>query len=121
HWVDPSTLELLALHVQRGLHDRILTLLTFRPEFETPWKSLAHQTVMALNRLTKRQVTELMQRSTKIKDLPAAIVEKIVARPDGVPLFVEEFTRMVMETGFPRERQGALQLSGSFPVHEIPA
>jgi serine/threonine protein kinase/predicted ATPase len=121
HWVDPSTLELLALHVQRGLHDRILTLLTFRPEFETPWKSLAHQTVMALNRLTKRQVTELMQRSTKIKDLPAAIVEKIVARTDGVPLFVEEFTRMVMETGFLRERQGALQLSGSFPVHEIPA
>jgi serine/threonine protein kinase/predicted ATPase len=121
HWVDPSTLELLTLHVQQGLSDRILTLLTFRPEFETPWKSLAHQTVMALNRLTKRQVMEFMQRQTKVQNLPASVVEQVVARTDGVPLFVEEFTRMVTEAGYLRQRDGILELSGSFPIHDIPA
>jgi class 3 adenylate cyclase/predicted ATPase len=121
HWIDPSTLELLALHVQQGLRDRILTLFTFRPEFETPWKSLAHQTAMALNRLTKRQITEMMQRQTNARSLPASVVDQVVARTDGVPLFVEEFTRMVIEAGYLHERAGSMELSGSFPVHEIPA
>lgn len=98
HWVDPSTLEFVELLVDRGLNDRILTVLTFRPEFETPWKSRAHQTNLALNRLTKRQVQELMERKAE-RLLPASIVEQIIERTEGVPLFVEEYTQMILESG----------------------
>src|SRR5262249_34535692 len=60
HWVDASTLEFLGQFLAEGLHDSILTLLTFRPGFQTPWPAVAHQTSLALNRLTRRQVGDLM-------------------------------------------------------------
>ena len=82
HWMDPSTLELLALHVEIGLNDRIMTLLTFRPEFETPWKSKSHQTVMALNRLTKKQITAL-----KISQIEVGNLEFV---PCGRPELVSQ-------------------------------
>ncbi len=121
HWMDPSTLELVALHVESGLNDRILTLLTFRPEFETPWKSKAHQTVMALNRLTKKQMTELMQQKTGVKKLPLALVEQIAAKTDGVPLFVEEYTKMMMESDRFKEDSGEVAIASSFISQPIPA
>jgi TOMM system kinase/cyclase fusion protein len=121
HWVDPSTLELLAMHVESGLNDRILTVMTFRPEFETPWKSKAHQTVMALNRLTKRQIADMMAQKTGVKKLPPALVEQIVAKTDGVPLFVEEYTSMMIEAGKLRENEGQIEVAGSFLGQEIPA
>ncbi len=99
HWVDPSTLEFLALHVDEGLHDSVLTLLTFRPEFRTPWQSYGHQTQVALTRLTKRQIGELIKRKTGIENIPAEISDQLAERTDGVPLFVEEFTQMVQESG----------------------
>ncbi len=98
HWVDPSTLEFVELLVDRGLNDRILTVLTFRPEFETPWKSRAHQTNLALNRLTKRQIQELMETKAE-RRLPPSMVEQIIERTEGVPLFVEEYTQMILESG----------------------
>ncbi len=64
HWVDASTLEFLGQFIAEGLHDRILTLLTFRPEFQTPWPAVAHQTSLALNRLTRRQAGELMRKKS---------------------------------------------------------
>ena len=121
HWVDPSTLELLALRIDAGLNDRILTLMTFRPEFETPWKSKAHQTVMALTKLNRRQMTELMQQKTGVKKLPAALLEQIIVKTDGVPLFVEEYTKMMMESGKLRENQGEIEASASWLSQEIPA
>ncbi len=121
HWMDPSTLELLALHVDSGFTDRILTLLTFRPEFETPWKSKAHQTVMALSRLTRKQMTEMMQQKTGVKMLPAGLVEQIVAKTDGVPLFVEEYTNMVMESDKLKEVSGDVAIAASFVSQQIPA
>lgn len=116
HWIDPSTLELLSLHVAEGLHDSILTLLTFRPEFETPWKGDSHQTQVALNRLTKRQIAEMMQKRTGIADLPQPIIDQVIERTDGIPLFVEEFTKMV-------EESGGLKAGGdaSATLHSIPA
>ena len=98
HWVDASTLEFLGQFLAEGLHDRILTVLTFRPEFQTPWPALAHQTSLALNRLTRRQVGDLMRKKTG-GALPEAVVEQIYDRAGGVPLFVEEFTKMVQESG----------------------
>ena len=121
HWMDPSTLELLTMHVESGLHDRILTILTFRPEFETPWKSKAHQTVMALNRLTKKQMTAMMQQKTGVQKLPLALIEQIAAKTDGIPLFVEEYTQMVMESAKLREVSGQVEISGSYLAAEIPA
>ena len=107
HWVDPSTLEFLGLHLEQGLNDRVLTLLTFRPEFRTPWQSYGHQTQVALTRLTKRQIGEMMKRKTGVDDIPPEIVAQVVNRTDGVPLFVEEFTQMVLESGvLSADRQG---------------
>ena len=94
HWVDASTLEFLGQFLAEGLHDRILTVLTFRPEFKTPWPAVAHQTSLALNRLTRRQVGDLMRKSAAAS-LPEQLIEQIYDRTGGVPLFVEEFARMV--------------------------
>jgi len=109
HWVDASTLEFLAQFLAEGLHDSILTLLTFRPEFTTPWPAVAHQTTLALNRLTQRQVGDLMRTKTQ-RALPEAVVQQIYDRTGGVPLFVEEFTTMVQESVLlPREIPATLQ------------
>ncbi len=121
HWMDPSTLELLTLHVECGFNDRILTLLTFRPEFETPWKNKAHQTVMALNRLTRKQIADMMQQRTGVRKLPPALVEQIVVKTDGVPLFVEEYTKMVMESDRLKDVDGNVEISASFVSQQIPA
>src|SRR6202023_3118978 len=105
HWVDPSTLDFLGQFLAEGLHDRILTVLTFRPEFQTPWPALAHQTSLALNRLTRRQVGDLMRNKTRTT-LSDALVDQIYDRAGGVPLFVEEFTKMVQESDAPDEAGG---------------
>jgi predicted ATPase/energy-coupling factor transporter ATP-binding protein EcfA2 len=97
HWIDASTLEFLGQFIAEGLHDRILTVLTFRPEFTTPWPAVAHQTSLALNRLTRRQVGELMRRETA-SILPDSLVAQIYQRTRGVPLLVEEFTRIISES-----------------------
>ncbi len=97
HWIDASSLELLKQFIAEGLHDHILTVLTFRPEFRTPWPAVAHQTSLALNRLTHRQVSELMRKSAGAT-LPASLVAQIYERTGGVPLLVEEFIRMARES-----------------------
>jgi predicted ATPase len=97
HWVDPSTLEFLGQFLTEGLHDRILTVLTFRPEFNTPWPAVAHQTSLALNRLTRRQVAELLGKSAAAS-LPQQLIDQIHERTGGVPLFVEELARLVRES-----------------------
>jgi serine/threonine protein kinase/predicted ATPase len=114
HWVDPSTLEFLELMVQEGQHDSIMTLLTFRPEFQTPWSSLAHQTSVALNRLTKRQVGEMIAIRSGISDIPQNLVDHFVERTDGVPLFVEEFAAMIVD----KAGEDGLE---NFSIDEIPA
>jgi class 3 adenylate cyclase/tetratricopeptide (TPR) repeat protein len=119
HWVDASTLEFLGLFLAEGLHDCILTVLTFRPEFRTPWPADAHQTSLALTRLTRRQVGELMRKKAG-GALPEAVVEQIYDRAGGVPLFVEEFTRMVQESGVLGQPEGG-PATRTLAAHEIPA
>jgi predicted ATPase/energy-coupling factor transporter ATP-binding protein EcfA2 len=97
HWSDASTLEFLGQLISRGERRGILTVLTFRPEFKSPWPATSHQTVLALNRLSRRQVTEWM-RTGSSKALPESLVTQIYQRTGGVPLLVEEFTRMVRES-----------------------
>jgi serine phosphatase RsbU (regulator of sigma subunit)/energy-coupling factor transporter ATP-binding protein EcfA2 len=97
HWSDASSLEFLGQFISEAPHDRILTVLTFRPEFKIPWPATAHQTILALNRLTRRQVAEWMRRDSG-GPLPESLVAQIYQRTGGVPLLVEEFTRMVRES-----------------------
>jgi predicted ATPase len=120
HWVDASTLEFLGQYVAESLDDPILTVLTFRSEFQTPWPAPAHQTSLALTRLTRRQVGDMMRKKAG-GTLPDAVVDQIYDRAGGVPLFVEEFTKMVQESGVLDPAGQGAALTKSLPAHEIPA
>ncbi len=121
HWVDPSTLELLSLLVDQGPTARILTLLTFRPDFSPPWTGRAHLTQLTLPRLPRRQAVEMTGRVAHGKALPSEVVAQVVAKTDGVPLFVEELTKMVLESGLLQERAERYELMGPMPPLAIPA
>ena len=103
HWADPSTLEFLSLVLDQVPTARMLTLLTCRPEFLPSWASRSHLTQVTLTRLGHPQVEAMITSLTSGKALPAAVVEQIVARTDGVPLFVEELVKMILESGLVRE------------------
>src|SRR5262245_3657350 len=120
HWVDPSTLELLSLLVDQGPTARILTLFTFRPDFPPPWTGRSHLTQITLNRLTRRQVAEMSGRVAHGKALPPEVVEQVVAKTDGVPLFVEELTKMVLESGLIQEWEDRYELTGPLTSLAIP-
>jgi predicted ATPase len=119
HWVDASTLEFLAHFIDEGPHDRILTLLTFRPEFKTPWPVSAHQTTLALNRLTRRQVNEWLRRDAG-RALPESLIAQIYQRTNGVPLLVEEFTRMVRESTVVESADAAHPRRAGASARELP-
>jgi class 3 adenylate cyclase len=109
HWVDPSTLELLSLLIDQGPTTHILTLLTFRPDFSPPWTGRAHLTQVTVHRLPRQQAVEVIRRVAHGKALPPEVVEQIVAKTDGVPLFVEELTKMVLESGCSRSGTTAMR------------
>jgi class 3 adenylate cyclase/predicted ATPase len=117
HWVDPSTLEFLSLLVDQGPTARILALFTFRPDFSPPWTGRAHCTQVTLLRLPRQQVTEMTDRVAHGKPLPAEVMEQIVAKTDGVPLFVEELTKMVLESDLLQERDDGYALTR--PLHAL--
>jgi TOMM system kinase/cyclase fusion protein len=121
HWVDPSTLELLSLLVDQGPTARILALFTFRPDFSPPWTGRSHLTQVTLHRLTRPQAAEMIRQVAHGKALPPEVVEQIVAKTDGVPLFVEELTKMVLESGLLHEREAGYALTGPLPPLAIPA
>ena len=99
HWADPSTLELLQLLVEQGATARLLLLYTARPEFHAPWPSRMHHTQITLNRLSARNVRTMMGEVAAQKALSEEIIAALVERTGGVPLFVEELTRAVLESG----------------------
>ncbi|CAN7707041.1 AAA family ATPase [Mesorhizobium sp. LjNodule214] len=99
HWIDPSSRELLDLVIERVPRLPVLLLLTFRPEFQPPWTGQAHVTVLVLNRLDRREGAALVQRVVGTEELPSDVVAEIIERTDGVPLFVEELTKAVLEGG----------------------
>jgi predicted ATPase/class 3 adenylate cyclase len=121
HWVDPSTLELLSLLVDQGPTARILALFTFRPDFPPPWTGRSHLTQLTVNRLPRHQAVEVIRQVAHGKVLPAEVVEQIVAKTDGVPLFVEELTKMVLESGLLQERDERYVLTGLLHPLAIPA
>ena len=98
--------------VGRGDHDRLWVVVTGRPEYRPNWLSRPNATTVVLNRLSKRQGAELVEGVTGGLALPAEVMDQVVAKTDGVPLFVEELTRMVMESGILREEAGRYVLDG---------
>jgi class 3 adenylate cyclase/predicted ATPase len=120
HWIDPSTLELLGLVIESIRQLPVLVLITFRPEFRPPWTTQTHVTTLVMSRLGRRQGADLVGRVTD-KPLPADVVEQIVVRTDGVPLFVEELTKTVLESGLLTDAGDHYELSGPLPPLAIPA
>jgi len=120
HWIDPSTFELLGLVIQRVQRLPALVLITFRPEFVPPWTSHAHVTRLSLSRLTRRHGSDIALRVTGGRVLPAEVLEQIVSRTDGVPLFIEELTKAVVESGLLQDAGGRLELTGPLPPRAIP-
>jgi class 3 adenylate cyclase/predicted ATPase len=97
HWIDPTSLEALGLTVDRVKTLPVLLIVTFRPEFVAPWVGQSHVTSLTLNRLGEREVATIVARLVGDKGLPGDVVAEIVERTDGVPLFVEEMTKAVLE------------------------
>jgi class 3 adenylate cyclase/predicted ATPase len=120
HWMDPTSLELLASIVEHTPQLRALLLVTARPQFLAPWPSYPHLTTIALTRLSRRDGAALVLGVTGGKTLPKEVMDQILAHTDGVPLFIEELTKMVLEGGLLRERNGAYVLDGPLPPLAIP-
>ena len=113
HWSDPTSIELFGRIVDRIETLRVLLVVTFRPEFEAPWIGQPHVSAVTLSRLTRRELDTMIDRVVGNKLLPATIRQEIIERTDGIPLFVEEMTRAILEAG----SEGA---AGHMPLRSLP-
>jgi len=120
-WIDPSTLELMTLLIDQLRSRRVLILVAFRPEFEPPWSGYTHVTTLRLNRLSYKECVAMVTKVTGGKTLPQEVLDQIVAKTDGVPLFIEELTKNLLESGLLAEQGNRLVLSGPLPPLAIPA
>ena len=121
HWIDPTSRELLDLTVDRVSRLPVLLVITFRPEFQHAWSGQPHVTMLALNRLGGRDGAALVERLAGNAGLAREIVDEIVERADGVPLFVEELTKAVLESGDRDNRVAAVLAASPLPTLAIPA
>jgi class 3 adenylate cyclase len=119
HWIDPTSRELLDLTIERIHRLPVLLIITFRPEFAEAWSGAAHVSTLLLNRLDAGEGSELAA-AVAGKALPSDVVTHIAARTDGVPLFVEELTRAVVESGLLRDEGDRYALDRSLPSFAIP-
>ena len=117
HWIDPSTQELFDLAVERLRELPVLLLVTFRPEYRCSWAGRGHVTALSLGRLGRQQAAALAGRLAGERDLPSALVAQIVAKADGVPLFIEELTKAVLEAGLAQADAASLAIPST--LHEL--
>jgi class 3 adenylate cyclase/predicted ATPase len=120
HWADPTTLEVLGLVIEQAPTVPMLHVLTYRPEFSPPWPQRSHITPLVLNRLERPQVEALITQRAGGKTLPAEVVQHIVAKTDGVPLYVEELTKMLLASPLLREEVDQYVLTGPLRTVAIP-
>ena len=120
HWIDPTSRELLDLIIERVARFPVLLIITFRPEFQPPWTGQPQVTTLALNRLDRHDRTALVTQIAGGKPLPDEVVDQIANRTDGVPLFVEELTKSVLESGLLREEADRYVLDGALPPLAVP-
>ena len=121
HWLDPTSRELLDLTVEHVRSLPVLLIVTFRPELQPPWAGQPQVSMLALNRLDRRDRTVLMEQIAGSKTLPGEVVFAIAERTDGVPLFVEELTKSVLERGLLREENDRYVLDRPLQPLAIPA
>jgi class 3 adenylate cyclase/tetratricopeptide (TPR) repeat protein len=121
HWIDPTSRELLDLTLDRVAQLPLLLVVTFRPEFQHAWSGQPHVTVLALNRLVERDGAALVERLAGNTGLSRELVDEIVERADGVPLFVEELTKAVLESEDASDRVAAVLAASPSPALSIPA
>jgi class 3 adenylate cyclase len=120
HWIDPTSRELLDLTLNRMPRLRVLLIVTFRPEFQHGWSGQPHVTVMALNRLGGHDGAALVERLAGNAGLAREISDEIVERADGVPLFVEELTKAVLESGDRNNRLAVVLATASLAALSVP-
>jgi class 3 adenylate cyclase/predicted ATPase len=121
HWADPTSLELLDRAIERAARLPVLLVITFRPEFQAPWVGQAHVSALSLNRLAQRETSALVSGITAGKPLPPEILDRIIERTDGIPLFVEELTKNLLESGLLREEIDSYALTGPLAPLAIPS
>ena len=120
HWIDPTSLEALGYVIDRVHNVQMLVIVTYRPEFNPPWVARPYVMLLAINRLGKREIGMMIDALIGNKPLSVDIREDIIERTDGVPLFVEEMTKAVLEAGSEGEAQRTAAAIPS-PTHAVPA
>jgi class 3 adenylate cyclase/predicted ATPase len=120
HWSDPTTRESLDLLIDRVPTLRVLLIITFRPEFTPPWVGRPQVTLLSFSRMASRQCAEMIKRVSGGKALPKEIADQIADRTDGVPLFIEELTKAVIESGVLTDAGDRYTVSGPLPPIAIP-
>jgi class 3 adenylate cyclase/predicted ATPase len=120
HWADPTSLELFSRTVDRIRNLGVLLIVTFRPEFDPPWIGRPYVTALTINRLAKREVGAMIDRLVGNKLMPASIRQDIIERTDGIPLFIEEMTKAVLEADSQRAAERTVAAAPS-PALAVPA
>jgi class 3 adenylate cyclase/predicted ATPase len=120
HWVDPSTLDLLTLCIDRVATAPVLVLLTCRPDFAVPWTGLPQLAEIRLQRLGPAQSEEIASHVAGGKRLPPEVMQQLVERTDGIPLFIEETTKAILESDLLQQSDDRYQLTGTLQVPTIP-
>ncbi|SCY31989.1 adenylate/guanylate cyclase domain-containing protein [Microvirga guangxiensis] len=120
-WLDPTTLDFLELVIERIECLKVMLIVTARPEFSPPWDSSGHMTALSLNGLPRDQGVSIVEQMTKGKSLPGSLLQEILERADGVPLFIEELTREVIESGIVIDEGNSYALAGPLFPPVIPA
>jgi len=120
HWADPTTLETLGMLIEQAPTARLLVVATYRPELTPPWPQRSHMTPITLNRLEQPEVETMVGHLAGGRPLPGEVVDHIVAKSDGVPLYVEELTKAILGSGVLEARGDAYVLNGSLAQLHIP-
>jgi len=121
HWADSTSVELLDRAIERTARLPVLMVVTSRPEFQAPWIGQAGVTSLSLNRLAQHHTASLVDGVTGGQALPPEILDRIVEHTDGIPLFIEELTKSLLEGGLMRHEAGRYVLAGPLPSMAIPA
>jgi len=119
HWIDPSTLDLVRSLLERLTSSRLMLVITARPEFKPEWH-YPHLVQLNLDRLSRRDRLAMIERLTGGKPMPTVVLDQIVAKTDGVPLFVEELTKTILQGGLLRDTGVRYEVNGPLPAIAIP-
>jgi class 3 adenylate cyclase/predicted ATPase len=120
HWIDPTSLEAVDAMIAHMQDARVLLVMTYRPQFSPAWSGFTHVTTHTLNRLSRQQVTTMVERVTGGKALPQEVLDQIIAKTDGIPLFVEELTKTILESGLLTADGMRYTLTSPLPPLAIP-